>query len=368
MLDLDLCRVRQDRLRSVLEHNGAGAAVLTSPAAIYYLSGLLPDARLPQVLVMNASASLLITNSEGASAADRTVRYTAYSIERVVTRASMLDELVRALAGAAELKRESNVAVEFDWIGAAVRDALGDRRLSDITPALQRLRRRKDRDEIAQMRKVVAIAEAGYAAMKRAVKPGNTELDVFNAAVAGVVEAAGTQPAMILGDFASGTRCREGGAPTRRKISEGDLFILDFFPGYEGYRADLCRTFAASAITDLQRRAWEHVRAALALTERMLKPGVRAAEFYRTLRSFLDEFEPAHGSFYHHAGHGVGLDAQEFPWLTPGSDHVLEEGDVVAVEPGLYSDALQGGIRLEQNFLITATGCESLSTFPLDME
>lgn len=366
MLDLNLCRIRQDRVRAALEHLGAGAAVLASPAAIYYLSGLLPDPRLPHVLVITATASLLITNSEAASAADRTVRYTSYSLDRVITRASMFDEIVGALTYAPELVPEAHIAVEADWIAASVRDAVCDKQLCDITPVLQRLRRRKDPDEIAQMRQVVATAESGYTHMKRAVKVGNTELDVFNAAVAGVTGAAGTQP-FILGDFACGARHREGGAPTRRTIAEGDLFILDFFPGYEGYRADLCRTFAASTITDLQQRAWEHVRDALVLAERTLKPGVRAAEFYRTLRDFLHDFGAARGSFYHHAGHGVGLDAQEFPWLTPGSDHVLEEGDVVAVEPGLYSDALQGGIRLEQNYLITASGCESLSTFALEM-
>ena len=366
MLDLYSCRIRQQRLRAALEQQGAGAAVLTSPAAVYYFSGILPDARLPQVLVVTAAASLLVTSSDAPSAADRSVRYTSYSLDRVVSRASMMAEVGRALAAAPELAREQHVAMEADWLSASLRDALSAKHLSDITPALSRLRRRKDPDEIAQMRKVVAIAEAGYARMKGAVKVGNTELDVFNAATAGVVEAAGTQP-FILGDFACGTRHREGGAPTRRTISEGDLFILDFFPGYDGYRADLCRTFAASTVSDLQQRAWEHVRAALALTDRTLKPGLGAAEFYRTLHSFLDEFEPARGSFYHHAGHGIGLDAQEFPWLTPGSDHVLEEGDVVAVEPGLYSDALQGGIRLEQNYLVTATGCESLSKFPLEM-
>ena len=147
----------------------------------------------------------------------------------------------------------------------------------------------------------------------------------------------------------------------------GDLFIFDLFPYYNGYQCDLCRTFATGAVSQLQKDAWAHIMEAHRMAGRILRPGARAADVYREIKTHLDRFEPAKGSFWHHAGHGVGLNEWEFPWLTPGSDHVLREGEVVACEPGLYSEELQGGIRLEHNYLIGADGATPLDTLPMGL-
>jgi len=71
--------------------------------------------------------------------------------------------------------------------------------------------------------------------------------------------------------------------------------------------------------------------------------------------------------FPHHLGHGIGLDAHEVPRLNPEWDDTLQVGDVIAIEPALYATELRSGIRLEQNYLITESGAERLSVFPLDL-
>jgi Xaa-Pro aminopeptidase len=68
-----------------------------------------------------------------------------------------------------------------------------------------------------------------------------------------------------------------------------------------------------------------------------------------------------------HAGHGVGLNARELPWLATGSEHVIEDREVLACEPALYGDSLQGGIRLEHNYLVTTEGVTILDHFPMDL-
>ena len=70
----------------------------------------------------------------------------------------------------------------------------------------------------------------------------------------------------------------------------------------------------------------------------------------------------------HHAGHGVGLRAHEGPDLNRDRDDILRPGDVISVEPGAYTPELRAGIRLENTFLITETGCELLSNYPLSLE
>ncbi len=172
----------------------------------------------------------------------------------------------------------------------------------------------------------------------------------------------------LRGDFACGTRAiRGGGPPTALRVEEGDLYILDIFPFFQGYHCDLCRTFAVGTPSALQQEAWQVVRDAHEKIEKLIRPGVAAREVYQEIRSFLDSFAPACGSFWHHLGHGLGMDGWEYPWITPGSDHVIQQSEVLAVEPGLYGECLQGGIRIEHNYLVGADGIEALDHFPIEL-
>ena len=99
----------------------------------------------------------------------------------------------------------------------------------------------------------------------------------------------------------------------------------------------------------------------------LIKPGASARQVYDRIRDHLDELDLTRGSFTHHAGHGVGMEGWEQPWLNQGSEQVFVEGEVIACEPGLYAKALSGGIRLEHNYLVTADGPRALDTFPMDL-
>jgi Xaa-Pro aminopeptidase len=182
-----------------------------------------------------------------------------------------------------------------------------------------------------------------------------------------IVRAAGTM-VPLPGDFACGTRAiQEGGMPTSRAIQAHDLYILDIFPAPALYAGDTCRTFAATEPTDDQHRAWEIVLQALHLGESMIKPGVQAREVHRVIKEFLDGYEPSKKSFWHHAGHGIGLHGHEAPRMIPASDDIFEVGDVIAMEPGIYSEELHGGIRLEDNYVVRENGIENLFSFPMDL-
>lgn len=107
--------------------------------------------------------------------------------------------------------------------------------------------------------------------------------------------------------------------------------------------------------------------AAHSILERRLRPGVKGCELYHEVRAHLETFAPAKGSFTHHLGHGAGMDAWEFPWLTPGGEEAVREGDVIAAEPGLYAPEMGGGIRLERNYLVGKDGVTPLDTFPMSL-
>ena len=116
--------------------------------------------------------------------------------------------------------------------------------------------------------------------------------------------------------------------------------------------------------TDLQRLAWQLVMDAVRLAESLVKPGVAARSVYSSVKEFLDSNPLSEKSFWHHVGHGLGHRGHEAPRIIPGTDDVFEEGEVFTLEPGIYTNALQGGIRLEDNYVLRAGGPEDLCNFP----
>ena len=146
----------------------------------------------------------------------------------------------------------------------------------------------------------------------------------------------------------------------------GELYILDLGPAFRGYFADNCRTIAVDGQpTDVQRRAWEFIVPVFDLVEREVKPGKSCRELFDEAKAMLDQAHP--WVFHHHLGHGIGLFPHEAPHLNPNWDDTFQAGEVIAVEPGLYAPELRAGIRLENNYLVTETGVELLSDFPLEL-
>jgi Xaa-Pro dipeptidase len=101
------------------------------------------------------------------------------------------------------------------------------------------------------------------------------------------------------------------------------------------------------------------------IVERMVKPVASCRELLRAVQAHLDEYLP--GNFNHHLGHGIGLFPHEAPHLNPNWDDTFQEGEVFTVEPGLYTPEMRAGIRLENDYLVTANGVELLSDFPLEL-
>jgi Xaa-Pro aminopeptidase len=246
-------------------------------------------------------------------------------------------------------------ACEFGWLphGLLVEPTL------DLTPILERMQRQKDADELALIRHNVHVVEAGHAAARQAIRPGATELDVYNAICTAMTHTAG-KPILPLGDFVSGERAFHiGGPPTDRVLKTGEVMIVDLFPVVGGYRADFTATIAVGdQPTESQHRLADALHAALAAGEALLRPSESTRAIYEAVKSTLDA-QGYEGSFPHHTGHGLGLGHPQAPYIVADSTETLLEGDVITLEPGAYGPDF--GARIEHNYLITATGYERLS-------
>jgi Xaa-Pro dipeptidase len=222
------------------------------------------------------------------------------------------------------------------------------------------LRRHKYADELKLMSRANDANRAMDERARQIVRPGLNELELYAELHRVAVESLGEPPTYFGQDFRFG----HGGGPPRNRTAEGgELLILDLGVGFRGYHSDNCRTIAVDGVSKEQERAWELVADTFAILAAEIRPGMSCRYLYDLAHKHLNAHAP--WTFDHHLGHGVGLAPHEGPHLNPRWDDILTEGDFVAVEPGVYHESLRAGVRLEQNFLITATGAQLLSDWPL---
>jgi Xaa-Pro aminopeptidase len=226
------------------------------------------------------------------------------------------------------------------------------------------MERSKDPDEIECLRDAIACNLAAYDAAQLAIAPRVTELVILQSAQLSATLRAGQQ-VYHSGDYRAG----EFGGPARDHALSADvLYIIDAWTQIHGYWSDLCRTFAIGSPTALQTEVYDHLKDILLSVPEQLKPEVHGTDIWRWMDGRIREHPHLRETgLTHHAGHGVGLRAHEGPDLNRDRDDILRAGDVVSVEPGAYSPELRAGIRLENTLLITDTGCELLSEYPLSL-
>jgi Xaa-Pro dipeptidase len=117
--------------------------------------------------------------------------------------------------------------------------------------------------------------------------------------------------------------------------------------------------------TDEQFQAWQQILRVFEMVEQTVKPGASCRQLFEAAHQWLNQDK--RWEFQHHLGHGIGLFPHEAPHLNPNWDDTFQVGEVFAVEPGLYGESLRAGIRLENNYLVTQTGVELLTPFPLEL-
>jgi Xaa-Pro aminopeptidase len=370
MLDPKLCRVRQKRLLDRLEGR-YDAIVIGQRRHVYYLSAWIggnPTHETAVVLFKDGRSWLTTPNSPASLekvAADEVGSFEAnwHGTQRQEQSAVVAQQVVELLKS----RGTKRIGIDASAVTSQIAIAWHSdaRSIDPIDPHLWQLRRRKDADELANIRVAMKAVEAMYARAKQIIEPGIEELHVFNELHATAVKSTGEPMTAHLGnDFA----CGAGGGPPRsgRVAKTGELYILDLGPTYRGYFADASRVFSVDRKpTDAQLKAYEAVTSCLDIVKRMAKPGVRGRDLYAAVDEHLKRVRGS--GMPHHLGHGIGLQAHEFPHLNPKWDDVLEEGEIFTAEPGVYGPELAAGIRIENPYLVTKTGVERLLEFPLDL-
>ncbi|HEY1686708.1 MAG TPA: Xaa-Pro peptidase family protein [Tepidisphaeraceae bacterium] len=365
MLTVEASRERLSRLQTVLQQQNLDAAVIGFGPHVYYFSSFLVDWLQLSALALTADgASILIAPNKAPSVSAAGEIGTYEARWNATLRPNQAEEVAGMLVRWLTQHRAQKVGMDTSLIGSqfAMR---WNGPIQSLDSHVWQMRRAKDPDELALMRTAISCTTAMYQTAKQILRPGIQELEMFSELHKAAVLRAGEPLSALLGnDFQSGSG---GGAPRKDRAAQaGELYVLDLGPAYRGYFADNCRTFSVDgSVSTEQQRAFDAIAGVFPLIEKTARPGVRCRELF----AIADEQLQSHYGkpLKHHLGHGVGLQPHEYPHLNPKWDDVLLEGEVFTAEPGLYGPELRDGIRIEQNYLVTANGVESLLDFPIEL-
>ena len=275
------------------------------------------------------------------------------------TRPQLRDHVV-ALAGAGPVRAESDHLTHAQWL-----DLAAELTLVPDDGTVARLRRVKDRGELARMAHAAAIADTALAAVAPTLGDGLTEADVRDELEYRMHRAGADGPSYDT-IVASGpdNAARPHHHTGRRRIVEGDTVIIDVGALVDGYHSDMTRSFVVGAPSAEQAAVYDLVLEAQLAGLDAVRAGGTAREVDTACRGLIAD--RGYGDwFLHGTGHGVGLDIHEDPFASQVSTAELLVGDVVTVEPGLYRGGF-GGFRIEDLVEVTADGGRRLTHLSKD--
>jgi len=231
--------------------------------------------------------------------------------------------------------------------------------------AVEKLRRVKDSDELAAIAAAAELADEVWRWSLEQGLGGRREIEVARAAEARIRELGGDPsfPAIVA---AGPNGALPHAEPGERQIERGDLVVFDMGAKLDDYCSDGTRTFAVGEPSERAREVYEVVRAAQGAALEAVRAGVGGEELDAVARKAIDAAGHAE-RFGHGLGHGVGLEVHEAPRVSPRSEDVLEAGEVVTIEPGVYLPA-ELGVRIEDLVVVEAEGSRNLSGLPKELQ
>jgi Xaa-Pro aminopeptidase len=241
---------------------------------------------------------------------------------------------------------------------------LGSVQLNPQRDPVAQLRRVKSEQELNHLRAAAVIADAALDELAPWIKVGMDEAEIALQLEMLIRRSDAEGIAFDINVSAGPNTALNHYSPFHRAatLKPGDLLLFDFGANVHGYRSDMTRTFVVGEASSKARKIYETVLKANCLAIDTIRTGITGIEADAVARDFIKEAGFGE-NFGHGLGHGIGLEVHEVPGLSPLSKDTLEAGMVVTVEPGIYFTGF-GGVRIEDDVVVTEAGCEIITAFP----
>ena len=353
--------VRRDKLRKAMKQTEADALLITDFANVTYLTGFTGE---DSYLLLLADGEVVLSDARyttqlGEQCPDLDIHIRRGGVRMVESIAKVVR---RARLGRLGIEGYSMTVCLWDEIAAG----LPKLEIVTTTGLVERLRLTKDKAEVTQLRQAVRYAEKAFGVLRATLQPEKTEKEVSDELEhqLRLFGACGSSfPAVV----AAGPRAALPHATvTDRQIGSSDFVLVDWGADAGDYKSDLTRVLVTGRISPKLERVYRVVLNAQQKAIAAIRPGAVAHDVDRVARQLISK--AGFGRYFGHGlGHGLGLEVHEAPRLARNSRVVLKPGMVVTVEPGVYLPGW-GGVRIEDDVLVTRSGHEVLTGVPKQFE
>lgn len=347
---------RLSKIQAALAENDFESILVTNSYNLKYVSNF-----------TGTSGLAFITQDQGYFITDS--RYTQQA-EEEASNYTIIDckgKIYETVADLAIHEKIDYIGIEEDYITISQWDELSDAtdcELINSSGLVEMLREVKEDSEVELIQTAVKITEQAFQYILNYIQPGMTEMQVANE-LDFYMRNKGASGLSFDTIVASGYRsAMPHGVASEKVIEKNELVTIDFGCYYKGYVSDMTRTFAIGKVDDELKKIYDIVKEAHLLVREAASPNITGAQLDAVARDHISKkgYGPQFG---HTTGHGIGLEIHENPSVSQKNKEFFVPNNVITNEPGIYLNGL-GGVRIENDLLITESGCKDLMSEPIE--
>lgn len=353
---------REKRIFAELKEDRIDAVVLTNATepnvdlSFFYATGIVNGIfEGCFAIIRPRQVEVISSNLEALSARQAGVRTTVFK------RGKDREELLKKkLKGCSRIGVNSNELTHANY--RLIKKCAGGARLVDVSKAIGQARMIKDSEEVALLSKACRIVSKAAEAIPDVIQEGMRETEAAAELNYKMMKLGASGPGFATNASFGSTTAEPHYVPASRRLKKGQFALFDFGASYKRYVSDLTRTFVCGRPSRRQSEMYEIVLEAQLAALDGIRAGVKGKAVDAAARDVIDSSK-FKGKFIHGTGHGLGLSVHDPGGISPNWDMVLKEGMVLTVEPGVYIKGF-GGVRIEDDVLVTKSGCRVLTSAP----